>query len=103
MDIFKIIDGMINEVKDDDIEKWDQISHLSPEDMLRKKNLLAQGIERKREVKLLKAKIDLVLANLEVESSEWWAHVYKAYGLPQGNYHIADDGRIMREPEKKDK
>lgn len=100
MDIAKMVEDFFkSQESDEHVEKWDQIAKLTPEDVLRKRNLLASCNEKKREVKLLKAKVELVMANLEVESGEWWSHVYKTYGLPTGNYHIMEDGRVMREPE----
>jgi hypothetical protein len=108
MDLIEMFKDMIESaskesLSDDDIQtKWTQVGKLSPEDMTRRRNLYAASLEAKRECDLLKKKLRAVIAKMEVDRDQFWNDCYKTYGLPEGNYHMHEDGRIFMEPKGKD-
>lgn len=79
-------------------EGWIQVGKLNPEDKLRLRNIRAETTDYARECEVLMAKITAIKARSDVQSREWWSHIYKTYGLPDGNYTIENDGRILAEP-----
>lgn len=89
---------------DEQIEKtWTQVGKLSTEDVARRRSLNALCSEMKREADLLKKKLAALEAKSDAEREEWWFHIHKHYGIPDGNLHIHDDGRIFMEPKEKPK
>jgi len=104
-DITKLITDFIkrHQVPDDaTIEKtWVQAGKLTLEDEGKRRSVYAKATERQREFQMLMKKGAALKAQNDADSDEWWHHVHKTYGLPEGNYHITDDGRIFCEPKNK--
>lgn len=104
MDISDLMKMLMGQQTPDDKtveETWAQVAKLSPEDTGRQRSMLAATAERHREYKMLQKKCTAIKAQVDADADEWWHHIYKVYGLPQGNYHITDDGRIFVEPKEK--
>jgi hypothetical protein len=85
---------------EDDRSNWIQVAKLNSDDVLRKRNLFAKSALARREAEVLIKKAKALKANVEADGDEWWAHLHRTYGLPEGNYHIADDGRILTAPKE---
>lgn len=106
-DITNLIQDFIKkhqiQIPDDKVieETWVQVGKLSVEDDGRRRSVYAKATEREREFKVLMKKAAALKAQNDAESDEWWMHVHKVHGLPEGNYHITDDGRIFCEPKNK--
>jgi hypothetical protein len=99
-DLRKVMEAGEAGADDDEtvIKDWTQVGKLSPEDMGRRKAQHARSSELKRELEVLKKKIKAVHAQNDVDAEEWWNHLYKTYGLSEGDHHIVDDGRIYKKP-----
>lgn len=103
MDLFDILKKAAEQnLRNQSREGWIQVGKLGVEDLARLKNLNAKESERQREAKLLMDKVKAFQAQNDVESSEWWLHIHKAYGLPGGDYVVdPEDGRILMPPKEK--
>lgn len=84
-----------------DYSKWQQIGALSAEETLHKRNMLSRADRMAREMGELKARMNVIVAEGELMTKEWWNMLYKNHSLPsERNYQIQPDGRILIEPEK---
>lgn len=104
MDIFKMMkDALaIHGVDDETVRKsWVQVAKLTPEDEGRRRAMTAAMAERKREHEMYAKKMAAIKATNDAEAAEWWNHVHKTYGLPEGNYHITDDAIVYVQPKEK--
>ncbi len=87
--------------KNRDTSKWAQVGKLSKQDEGKRKSLMANRESRNLEMEMLVDKIKTIQAGLDAKRTEWWFDITKTHGLlPDGNFHIADNGRILMEPKK---
>lgn len=102
MDIFELLKDFTEKmIKNTNHEGWIQAGKLTPEDQLKLRNIRARTKAAEREFEILMNKLKALKATQNAESGEWWAYLYKTYGLPDGEYSIEDDGRILTAPKSK--
>lgn len=75
-----------------------QVATLKPEDVTWSRTLLADRNAIRGEMRVLKAKIQALMAKEEALHAESWERLYTAYNLPRdGNYEVKD-GVILKYP-----
>jgi len=104
MDIFEMLKNAITgqQVPDDETvaKTWVQVGKLSPEDDGKRRQINAAAVARRREHDMYAKKMLALKTMNAAESDEWWHHIHKTYGLPEGNYHLHEDGRIFCLPKE---
>lgn len=98
LDIRKLIESLIANKSEIDHSNWIQVGKISPEDNLKRRALVAKSAERNRQMQSLQSRVVALVAASKADADEWWSEIHKKYGLPDGIYHIEDDGRILTEP-----
>ena len=73
------------------------MSKLSGDDLLRKKNHDMQTRRLASEARVMNDKLQVIMATMKANNSEFWDSLYKTYSLPADlNYRIDAEGNITK-------
>lgn len=76
---------------------WVAVSKLSGDDLLRKKNHDMQTRRLGSEARVLNDKLQVLIATIRANNSEFWDSLYRTYSLPSDlNYKIDQEGNITK-------
>ena len=76
---------------------WVNVAKLSPEDMLKKKDLDMRKRRQMSQAKVLSSKLQVIYAIMQAEQDEFWDGVYGTYSLPANlPYKVDDQGQVVK-------
>jgi hypothetical protein len=76
---------------------WVNVTKLSPEDMMKKKDLDMKKRRQSSEIKVLTSKLNVIYATLQADQDEFWDGIYKNYGLPSNlPYKVDEQGQVIK-------
>jgi hypothetical protein len=76
---------------------WVNVAKLSPEDMMKKKELDMKKRRHFSKAKMLSSKLQAVYATMQADQDEFWDGIYEAYSLPSNlPYKVDDEGQVIK-------
>lgn len=76
---------------------WVNVAKLSPEDMLKKKELDMKRRRNFSAAKVLSSKLQVIWATMQAEQDEFWDGIYTTYSLPANlPYKVDDQGQVIK-------
>ncbi len=81
-----------------DYSKWIQVGTLTSHEKMERNKALRRGHEIAAEDRILYAKHQRLMAEVDELQAVLWHHIEKGHSLPRANFHLEESGKILMEP-----
>jgi hypothetical protein len=76
---------------------WVNVAKLSPEDVMKKKELDSKRRKAWSKVKVLSSKMQAITAAMQADQDEFWDGIYETYSLPSNlAYKVDEEGQVIK-------